>query len=68
MAEQPVSNVKIYDRPERTGPSPLILVIVLLIVLALGFVAYRAFHSTPSTNANAAPGANTQMARPAGGG
>ena len=44
MSEQPTPNVKIYDRPARTGPSPLILIIVLLAVLALGFVAYRVMY------------------------
>jgi hypothetical protein len=44
MSDQPTPNVKIYDRPARTGPSPLLVIIVLLVMLALGFVAYRVMY------------------------
>lgn len=51
MPETPPSNVKIYDRPEKTGPSPLVIVIGLLIVLVAAFFMYKMFyHPTPTTN------------------
>ena len=28
----PPSNVKVYDRPEKKAPSPLVIVVVLLVV------------------------------------
>ena len=36
-------NAKIYDRPEHTGLSPALLVVILLILLILAFVLYRVF-------------------------
>ncbi len=48
MPDQPPSNVKIYERPARKGPSPLIMAIALLIVLVVGFFVYKAFyHNAP---------------------
>jgi hypothetical protein len=41
MTQSPPPNVKIYDRPERSGPSPLLLVIVLLVVLIVGYFIFR---------------------------
>jgi hypothetical protein len=35
------SSVKIYDRPERKSPSPVLMLIALIVVLILGFVVYR---------------------------
>ena len=50
MPDPPNSNVKIYDRPQRTGPSPIMIVIVLLIVLAAGIFIYRSMHQpAPAT-------------------
>jgi len=43
MPETPPSPVKIYDRPERTGPSPVVLIVILLVVLIAGYFLYRAF-------------------------
>jgi len=51
------SNVKIYDRPERKGPSPIVAVIALLIVLVAGFFTYRAFHVSQPAAQEAAPAA-----------
>ena len=36
-------NVKIYDRPERSGLSPLAMILIALILLLVAFVAYKAF-------------------------
>lgn len=40
---------KIYDRPERTGPSPLLLIVILLVVVVAGYFLYRAFYH-PAAN------------------
>lgn len=40
----PPPNVKVYDRPEKSGPSPIIIVVVLLAVAIVGFFIYKAMH------------------------
>ncbi len=53
----PPSNVKVYDRPEKKAPSPLVIVVVLLVVAIVGFFIYKAMHhDTPVPAANARPG------------
>ncbi len=52
---QKTSNVKIYDRPERKGPSPILLALGLILLLVLGFMAYK--FATRSSDAPAADGA-----------
>ncbi len=37
---------KIYDRPERAGPPPAVLALIVLVLLVAAYFAYRAF-STP---------------------
>ncbi len=46
MAEKSPSNVKIYDRPERKRPSPLLLVIGIVIAIIAGFFIYKALFSS----------------------
>ena len=53
------SNVKIYDRPEKKGPSPIALVLAILIVLVIAFGLYRAMHAG-SSNSDTAPTGNTR--------
>ena len=53
---EPAPNVKVYDRPERTGPSPILMVIALLVVLVIGFFIYKAMHKTEPAAAPTAPG------------
>ena len=55
MPDQPPSNVKIYDRPERTGPSPLMIVIGVLVVAVIGFFLYKQFYH-PATKTTTQPG------------
>lgn len=43
MPDTKTSNAKIYDRPERKGPSPVLMAVILLIVAVAAFFAYRAF-------------------------
>jgi len=43
----PSSNVKVYDRPERKAPSPLVFVALAAILAILGFLGYRAFIASP---------------------
>ena len=38
-----VGNVKIYDRPERKGLSPVAIVLLILVLLFLAYVGYRFF-------------------------
>jgi len=57
MSDQTPPNVKVFDRPEKKGLSPLILGIIVLAVLAAGFFGYRAF---VHPSAPAAPAAHTQ--------
>ena len=47
----PPPNVKVYDRPDRTGPSPLIIAVVVLVVVILGFFIYKAMHHDAPENA-----------------
>ncbi|MDX1933183.1 MAG: hypothetical protein SFU56_11300 [Capsulimonadales bacterium] len=49
MATDPPSNVKIYDRPESKAPSPMLIVLGLMVALLLGYVVYRMFFTTPAT-------------------
>jgi len=53
MSVIPPNNVKIYDRPERTGPSPVLWVVVLVIVVIVGYFLYRTFYhpATPQPHA-----------------
>ena len=37
----PPANVKIYDRPERKGLSPAVLLVVLLVLILLAVFIYR---------------------------
>jgi len=43
MPDTKASNAKIYDRPERKGPSPVLVVVILLILALAAFFAYRTF-------------------------
>ena len=40
----PPPNVKVYDRPEKKGPSPLIIAVVVLVIAIIGFFVYKAMH------------------------
>ncbi len=51
MPDPPPSNVKIYDRPQRTGLSPILLIVALLILFGLGLFVYRSMHHSVSTAA-----------------
>ena len=51
----PPPNVKVYDRPEKTGPSPIIIVVVLLVVAIVGFFIYKAMHHDAPTPADQKP-------------
>ena len=42
MPDNTTPNVKVYDRPERTGPSPVMLAIIVIAVLVVGYFVYRA--------------------------
>ena len=50
MPENSTPNVKVYDRPERTGPSPVMLVIIVLVVLTVGYFVYRSMHPAASAS------------------
>jgi hypothetical protein len=56
MPDETPPNVKIYDRPERKGPSPLIIALFVLIALAGAFFTYRALQpaAAPAPAAGAA--------------
>lgn len=56
MPDKPSSNVKVYDRPERQGPSPLLLVIGLVIVLLVAFFLYKTFYHPAPAPVKAPPG------------
>jgi len=55
MSDMPPPKAKIYDRPERKGPPPLVLVIAVLVVLIVGFFLYRVFvhPAAPRQNSDA---------------
>ena len=55
--------VKVYDRPERTGPSPVVLIVILLVVLIAGYFLYRTLYHP--ANAQPRSGANSVHARKA---
>ena len=52
----PTPNAKVYDRPERSGPSPMVIVIAVLVMFVLGFVIYKALHKAPPAVVTTAPG------------
>lgn len=59
MSDTP-PNVKVYDRPEKTSPSPIILILIALAVLALVYFGYRAMTSNNAANSSdAAPQTKT---------
>jgi len=58
MSTNPPSNAKVYDRPERKGPSPIVLLVGLAIFAILGFFAYRAYFAS-RTPAAPPPSATT---------
>lgn len=45
----PPPNVKVYDRPASKTPSPMIIVIVLLVVAIAGYFIYKAMHHDAPT-------------------
>ena len=52
----PPPNVKVYDRPASKTPSPMIIVIVLLVVAIAGFFIYKArHHDAPAPAENVKP-------------
>ena len=51
MSDAPQSNAKIYPRPEKKPPSPIMLALSLIVALIVGFFVYRAlFHAVPAAN------------------
>jgi len=42
MSDMKPSNAKVYDRPDRKGPSPILLAVILLAVVIAAFFVYRA--------------------------
>jgi hypothetical protein len=56
MADVPPPNAKVYDRPDRTGPSPLLWVVIALIIIVGGVFVYRWLHHTRPAAAPAQPG------------
>ena len=47
MPEKPLRKARIYDRPERKGPSPLLIALALLILLVVGYFVYHALRPGP---------------------
>jgi len=43
-SENRPANVKIYERPERTGLSPVLLSVLVLLAIIVAFVLYRMLH------------------------
>lgn len=58
MSDRPTGKVKIYERPERTGPSPLLIVFLLVVLCVVGYLIYRAEH-----HARVTPGPASLIAR-----
>ena len=54
MPDQPTSNVKIYDRPEKKAPSPLLLIGGVLLALVIAFFLYKMLYH-PAANASTPP-------------
>jgi hypothetical protein len=48
MPEDTPPNVKIYDRPERKGPTPVVLALIVLVAAALSFFLYRTLRPAPA--------------------
>jgi type II secretory pathway pseudopilin PulG len=48
---------KIYDRPERTGPSPILIVVVLLVLIVAGYFLYKALYHPAAASQRAEAGA-----------
>lgn len=43
-SENRPANVKIYERPERMGLSPVLLSVLVVIAIIVAFVLYRTLH------------------------
>jgi hypothetical protein len=56
MAERPPSNVKIYDRPARSGPSAVVWVVMAVIIVLVGIFLYGWFHRTQPVAGSTRPG------------
>ncbi len=41
--ETPPPNVKIYDRPDRTGPTPVMIIVGLIVLIIIGVIVYKMF-------------------------
>ncbi|MES2461259.1 MAG: hypothetical protein V4671_11815 [Armatimonadota bacterium] len=62
MSNETPPNVKIYDRPEKKGPPPILVALFVLIALGVGFFIYRAFSAQPA--AAPAPASQSSSYRP----
>lgn len=63
MPDTSQSNAKIYPRPEKKAPSPVLLAVSVLLLLLVSFFAYRAF-----TNRTVTPAAQTENSVESSGG
>ncbi len=51
MSEQPPSNAKIYARPERKTPSPILIGVIAIFLALAAIVAYKFFlPAAPAAN------------------
>jgi hypothetical protein len=63
MPEETPPNVKIYERPARKGPPPLVLALILLALAAVGFFTFKALRPAAAPD-TAAPSDRTGALRP----
>ena len=49
MTQKNDLHAKVYDRPERTGPSPVLLAVATVIVLIVAYFVYQAMHRHTGT-------------------
>jgi flagellar basal body-associated protein FliL len=56
---------KVYDRPERQGLSPVLIVIALIVLVVVGYGIYRwQFAPAAPANSNSAPAAGQSLLEP----
>ena len=65
MSDETPPNVKIYDRPTPKGPSPIILVICVLVALVVGFFVYRLFQAPAAPGSGAVRTGDSRIYRSA---
>jgi hypothetical protein len=56
MANPQTGGAKIYERPDRKPISPLLIIVLVLVLVTIGYLAYRALAPAARSERQAQPG------------